>query len=131
MIRYIVKRDKRIKFKRAEDKFTSGHAMKKAVQLLWKVKSAHLPLLQNASYCYSFIWTSGESYAEKEYYVVDIYDDITYARILKNPANVYNAPEFKDKISYAKLYKNINRFIKNFVNQKKGSGQYQQSISVH
>ena len=118
MINYLNKRDKRIKFEKSECKFTSLQAMKKATQLLWKIKAKHLPLLQNASYCYSFIWTSGEAYEDKKYYVVDIYDDITYARILENPAEIYDPPEFKDKILYVKLYNNINRLVKNFLNQK-------------
>ena len=124
MINYLNRRDKRIKFERAEDKFTSFHALRKAKQLLWKIKSNHLPLIQNASYCYSFIWASGEIYEDKKYYVVDIYDATTYARILKNPAEIYSAPELKDKISYAKLYNNINRLVKNFLSQKKAGEQY-------
>jgi len=125
MIAYIKKRDKRIKFRQSEDKFTSLHAMKKAAQLLWKVSSKYLPIIQNASYCYSFIWTSGEAYEDKKYYVVDIYDDITYARILKNPAEIYNSPKYTDKIPYTKLYNNINRLVKNFINQKNTVKQYE------
>jgi len=117
MINYLKKRDKRIKFERAEDKFTSFRAMKKAEQLLWKIKSKHLPILQNASYCYSFVWTSGESYEDKKYYVVDIYDATTYARVLKTPAEVYSLPELKDKIPYVKLHNNINKLVKNFLSQ--------------
>ena len=115
MLSYINKRDKRIKFKRDQDTYsydTSAAALKKAKQLLWKIKSKHLPLLQNASYCYSFVWTSGEA-DEKKYYVVDIYDNATYARILKNPAEIYSKPQLKDKVPYAKLYENINRILLN------------------
>jgi len=118
MINYLNKRDKRIKFEKSEHKFTSLYAKKKAKQLLWKIKAKQLPLLQNASYCYSFVWIAGEAYENKKYYVVDIYDHITYARILENPAEIYSLPEFKDKISYAKLYNNINAHIKKFLSKK-------------
>jgi len=114
MLLYISKRDTRIKFEKAEDKFTSRHALIKAKQLLWKTKSKHLPLLQNASYCYSFVWASGGAYEDRKYYVVDIYDDTTYARVIENPAEIYSPPQFKDKVQYTKLYKNINKIIKNF-----------------
>ena len=115
MLNYISKRDKRIKFKRDQDTYsydTSAAALKKAKQLLWKIKAKHLPLLQNASYCYSFVWTSCEA-DEKKYYVVDIYDNATYARFLKNPAEIYGKPQLKDKVPYAKLYENINRILLN------------------
>jgi len=115
MISYLDKRDKRIKFERDEYKCTSLPALQKARQLLAKIKSKHLPLLQNASYCYSFVWSSGESYENRKYYVIDIYDDITYARVLQNPADIYSFPQFKDKIPYAKLYDNINRIVKRFL----------------
>jgi len=117
MINYLNKRDRTLKFRRSEDKltYTSSLARQKARQLLWKIKSKHLPLLQNASYCYSFVWTSGESYENKKYYVIDIYDDITYARVLTNPAEIYNFPQSKDKIPYDNIYNNINRIIKNFL----------------
>jgi len=128
MISYLNKHDKKRKFRRSDDKFTSCHAMIKTKQILWKVNSRHLPLLQNASYCYSLVWSSGDKYEDKKYYVVDIYDDVTYARTLKNPAEIYNAPEFKDKVSYAKLYKNINRLVKIFLSQRKCGEQYEQSI---
>lgn len=115
IINYLNKRDKRIKFDRSEFKYTSLPALKKAKQLIWKVSSKKLPILQNASYCYSFVWVSGESYENKQYYVVDIYDEITYARTLKNPAEIYNLPQFKDKIPFVKLYSNINRVLKKFL----------------
>ena len=116
MLNYLNKRDKRIKFKRAENTYsydTSGTALKKAKQLLWKIKAKQLPLLQNASYCYSFVWVFGESHENKKYYVVDIYDNTTYARILKNPAEIYSTPQLQDKVSYSKLYNNINRILVN------------------
>ena len=116
LIGYLNTRDTREKFEKANDKFTSRHALIKAEQLLWKIKSKHLPLLQNASYCYSFVWTVGERYENRKYYVVDIYDNTTYARTITNPAEIYSPPEFKDKIPYTKLYNNINRIIKNFLN---------------
>ena len=119
MLSYLKKRDKRIKFDKSEDKFTSLRAMEKAEQLLWKVNSKNLPILQNASYCYSFVWISGETYEDRRYYVVDIYDHTTYARILENPADIYSPPDFKDKVSYTKLYNNINRRVRNFLNHKK------------
>jgi len=122
MINYLNKRDSRVKFNQPGNKRTSAWALKKAKQLLWKVRSNRLPLLQNATYCYSFVWTSDGVYEERQYYVVDIYDDITYARVLQNPAEIYNAPQFKDKISYTKLYNNINRIIKNFL--KSYDGEY-------
>lgn len=139
MISYLNRRDKKIKFFRAEDKYTSWLAAKKARQLLWKVKSNHMPLLQNASYCYSFVWTSEESYENenknksKKYYVVDIYDYSTYARILENPAEIYKSPEIKDKVPYIKLYNNINRIVKKFSSQKKCGEQeyYEYGISFH
>ena len=117
LISYLNKRDARIKFEKAGDKFTSRNALVKAEQLLWKIKSTHLPLLQNASYCYSFVWTSGDVYEDRRYYVVDIYDDATYTRILENPAEIYSSPHFKDKISYTKLYNNINSLVKKFLSE--------------
>ena len=114
MIHYLNKRDKRIKFKSSDDKFTSFPALIKAKQLLWKVHSDRMPLLQNATYRYTFVWVAGQAYNEKKYYVIDIYDDNTYARILKNPSEIYVSPQFKDKVSYSKLYNNINRIIKDF-----------------
>ena len=114
IINYLNKRDKRIKFQKSDDKYTSIPALKKAKQLLWKIRSSRLPILQNATYCYSFVWSSGKSYENKKYYVIDIYDDTTYARLLQNPAEIYKLPEFEDKISYTKLYNNINRIIKHF-----------------
>jgi len=128
MLVYISKRDTRIKFEKAEDKFTSRHALIKAKQLLWKIKLKHLPILQNASYCYSFVWTSGDLYECRRYYVIDIYDDVTYARILENPAEIYSPPEFKDKVQYTKLYNNINRVIRNFLNEKKYGEQFGQGL---
>jgi len=115
MISYLNKRDARIKFNKSDSKYTSVWAMKKAKQLLWKVRSNRLPLLQNATYCYSFVWTSGKTYADRKYYVVDIYDNATYARVLRNPAEIYSAPQFEDKISYTKLYNNINKIVENFL----------------
>jgi len=115
MMNYLDKRDKRIKFERDEYKYTSIPALQKAKQLLLKIKSKHLPLLQNASYCYSFVWSFGKTYETRKYYVVDIYDDITYARILNDPAEIYNSPQFKDKVPYIKLYNNINRIVKRFL----------------
>ena len=115
MLNYLNRRDKKIKFKRDRNTHsydTSVPALKKAKQLLWKIKSKHLPLLQNASYCYSFVWIAGEA-ENKKYYVVDIYDSATYARIIKNPADIYSMPQFKDKVPYDKLYKNINRILLN------------------
>jgi hypothetical protein len=61
------------------------------------------------------VWSSGKSYEGKKYYVVDIYDDTTYARILQNPAEIYSPPQYKDKIPYTKLYVNINRIVKDFL----------------
>ncbi|MCL2774297.1 MAG: hypothetical protein FWD71_13240 [Oscillospiraceae bacterium] len=122
MINYLNKRDKKIKFRKAEDKYTSLPAAKKARQLLWKINSGHLPLLQNASYCYSFVWILAgldNLYENKKYYVVDIYDDKTYARILKNPAEIYRLPQAGDKIPYTKLYNNINRIVKSFLSRQK------------
>ncbi|MCL2098971.1 MAG: hypothetical protein FWH24_00860 [Oscillospiraceae bacterium] len=118
MLNYLNKRDKRIKFKKSENKFTSFFALKKARQLAWKIKSKYLPILQNASYCYSFVWVSKEAQGNKKYYVVDIYDYVTYARVLKNPSEIYKLPEFTDKISYTKLYNNINGIIGNFLSPK-------------
>ena len=115
MINYLDRRDKRLKFERDEYKYTSIPALKKAKLLLWKINGKYLPIMQNASYCYSFVWSSGKSYENRKYYVVDIYDDITYARILQNPADIYSSPQFKDKIPYTKLYNNINRIIKRFL----------------
>jgi len=66
MLSYLNKRDKRIKFEKSEDKFTSLRAMEKAGQLLWKINSKNLPILQNASYCYSFVWISGETYEDRK-----------------------------------------------------------------
>jgi hypothetical protein len=120
MINYLNKRDKRIKFQKSDGKYTSLSAMRKAKQLLWKIRSDYLPLLQNATYCYSFVWTSGKSYENRKYYVVDIYDYITYARVIQNPAEIYSLPQAEDKISYTKLYNNINRIIKDF---KKSCGE--------
>ena len=131
MISYIHGRDRRRKFMRSDYKFTSRQAMIKAEQLLWRINSKYLPLLQNASYCYCFVWTSGEKYEDKKYYVVDIYDNNAYARILENPADIYSAPEFKDKVSYPKLYNNINRIVKNFLSQTESEEQYEQSISFY
>ncbi|MCL1858601.1 MAG: hypothetical protein FWF92_05145 [Oscillospiraceae bacterium] len=119
MINYMNKRNKTIKFQKSEEKYTSLIAMKKARQLLWKIKSHQLPLLQNATYCYSFIWTSEKSSENKKFYVIDIFDDITYARILEEPSKIYNLPQYKDKIPYTKLYNNINRVVKNFINSGK------------
>jgi len=115
MIDYLNKRDKRIKFQKSYEKCTSFLAWKKAKQLLWKIRAKHLPILQNTSYCYSFVWSSGESYENKRYYVIDIYDNITYARVLKNPSDIYVLPQYKDKIPYTKLYFNINRIVKIFL----------------
>jgi len=115
MLNYINKRDKRIKFQKSDEKYTSVNALKKARQLLWKIKSNNLPLLQNATYCYCFVWTFEKPYENKIFYVVDIFDDITYVRILENPAKIYNLPDFRDKIPYTKLYNNINRAVKNFM----------------
>jgi hypothetical protein len=115
MLNYLNKRDKRIKFMRDEYKYTSLIALRKAKQLLWKIKANRLPLLQNASYCYSFVWIAGKSYECRKYYVVDIYDNITYARTLKNPSEIYKLPEHKDKVPYAKLYDSINKRIKKFL----------------
>ena len=117
LINHLNKRDERIKFKRADGKVTSNSALKKATQLLWRVNSKYLPLVQNATYCYSFVWTSGEA-ENKKYYVVDIYDDVTYARVLSNPAEIYNSPQFEDGVQYAKLYNNINRILSDFLSQK-------------
>ena len=124
MISYLHKRDTRMKFEKAGEKFTSRQALAKAAQLLWKINSKHLPLLQNASYCYSFVWTSEDAYEDRRYYVVDIYDDITYARTLDNTAEIYSLPQFKDKVPYAKLYNSINGLVKNFLNEKKCGEQY-------
>ena len=115
IINYLNKRDKRIKFKKSADKYTSADALRKAKQLIWKVRSKHLPILQNASYCYSFVWTSAGLYENRKYYIVDIYDDITYARILENPAEIYKLPQRKDRIPYIKLYDNINIIVKRFI----------------
>ena len=115
MINYLDKRDKRIKFEKDEYKYTSLPALKKAKQLLWKISLKRLPILQNASYCYSFVWSSNSPYENRKYYVVDIYDDITYARVLKNPADIYSLPQFKDKVPYTKIYNNINRIVKRFL----------------
>jgi hypothetical protein len=123
LIRYLNKRDKRIKFARADDKYTSNLALKKAKQLLWQINSKHLPLVQNATYCYSFVWTLEEPYENKKYYVVDIYDDITYARVLNNPAEIYSSPQFKDKVQYSKLYNNINKILTDFLNGELGNGK--------
>jgi len=120
MIRYLSKRNKKIKFRKSEDKCTSLLATKKAKQLLWKINSDHLPLLQNASYCYSFVWILAgvdNCYENRKYYVVDIYDDKTYARMLKNPAEIYRLPQSGDKISYTKLYNNINQIVKSFLSR--------------
>jgi hypothetical protein len=123
MINYINRRDKKIKFRNSGEKFTSQLAGKKAAQLLWKIRANRLPILQNASYCYSFVWHCRESGAKgthekKRYYVVDIYDNMTYARTLNNPAEIYYPPQIKDRVSYTKLYNNINRIVKDFLTRK-------------
>ena len=123
LIGYLNKRDTRTKYEKSKFNFTSFVAKIKAEQLLWKIKAKHLPLLQNASYCYSFVWTVGEKFETRKYYVVDIYDHITYARVLDNPAEIYRLPEFKDKVPYTKLYNNINRIIKKFINENKCEAQ--------
>ena len=122
LIKYLNKRDKRLKFKKPET-YTSAAAVKKASQLLWKINSRCLPLLQNASYCCTLVWISNDVYENRKYYVVDIYDNITYARVLKNPAEIYSTPEYTDRIQYCKLYNNINRIVKDFLRQgRKYSG---------
>jgi hypothetical protein len=130
MIYYLHKRDKRIKYEKSQEKFTSTDAFKKAKQLLWKIKSSRLPILQNASYCYSFVWTAGKSFENKKYYIVDIYDNMTYARVLCNPAEIYNLPQNKDKIPYVKLYNNINRIIKDFFKSNEEK-IYEKCLSVY
>ena len=118
MITYINHRDRRIKFQKSDERCTSLLARKKAKQLLWKIKSKYLPILQNTSYCYSFVWSSGKIFEYKKYYVVDIYDNITYARVLDNPSDIYALPQYKDKVPYTKLYVNINRIVRDFLKIK-------------
>lgn len=115
IINYLNRRDKRDKFEKSEEKYTSLPALKKAKQLLWKIKSKYLPLLQNASYCYSFVWSSQDNGENKKFYVIDIFDDVTYTRTLENPADIYKLPQFKDKVPFTKVYNNINRNVKEFL----------------
>ena len=115
IINYLNKRDTRDKFEVSDEKYTSCLALQKAKQLLWKVKSTQLPILQNASYCYSFVWSTQDNTGHKKFYVIDIFDNITYARTLENPAEIYNLPNIRDKVPFAKIYNNINRNVKDFL----------------